>query len=152
GAEALDVAAHEETRLVDRVAERIARVAEHDEIASLRHERAKMADRALYHDVDAFHGDAAARRGVAVDAERPATPCRACRLARVASDMDKAAHHVLGDASACAAADQYGGELIHAGAVIADRPVDLDRDGDIETGGNCVPPCGMADDPMPLIG
>src|SRR5262249_58155047 len=56
------------------------------------------------------------------------------------------------DASACAAADQYGGELIHAGAVIADRPIDLDSDGDIETGGNCVSPCGMADDPMPLIG
>ena len=46
GAEARDRAAHVDARLVDRVAERVARVAADDEAAALGHERAHVADRA----------------------------------------------------------------------------------------------------------
>src|SRR4029453_2680464 len=152
GTEALDRPAHEEPRLVERIAKRIPRIAEHNEIAGLGHECAHMANRAPHHDFDALHRDAATRRGIAVDAEQSAAPCGACRLARIPRDMHKAAHHVLGDAGACAAMNQYGRKLVHASAVIADRPVDLDRDWYIETGGNPVPAGGMINDPMPLIG
>src|SRR4051794_23304259 len=44
GAEARDAAAHVHVRLVDRVAERLARVAADDEAAALRHESAHVAD------------------------------------------------------------------------------------------------------------
>ena len=44
GAEAGDRAAHVDVRLVHRVAERLAGVAEHDEPPRLRHERAHVAD------------------------------------------------------------------------------------------------------------
>src|SRR3990172_11945474 len=40
GAEALDLAADEQARLIDRIAERIARVAEHHEVAALGHQSA----------------------------------------------------------------------------------------------------------------
>ena len=40
----------------------------------------------------------------------------------VARHMHEAGHHVLGDADPRIAVDQHGGELVHPGAVIADRP------------------------------
>ena len=53
GAEAVHRAAHEEARLVERVAERVAGIAEHHEGSGLRHEGRHMPDRAFDHDVDA---------------------------------------------------------------------------------------------------
>ena len=83
-----------------RIAERIAGIAEHDEIAGLRHEGRHVADRALHDDVDALHRDAAARRGVALDDQQAAAAGRAGLLAGIAFDMHVAGHHVLGDARA----------------------------------------------------
>ena len=103
-----DLAAHEQPRLVDRIAERIAGVAEHHEIAGLRHEGRHVADRALHDDVDALHRDAAARRGVAVDDQQAAAAGRAGRLLGVALHVHAARHHVLGDAGAGVAVDDDG--------------------------------------------
>ncbi len=111
-----------------------------------------MSDRAPHHDVDAFHGDAAARRRIAVDAQQSAVARGASRLARVASHVDEARHHVLGHADPGVAMDEHGSELVHAGAVIADRSVDLDGDRSVQAGGNGVPAGRSVDDPVPLVG
>src|SRR4051794_8208417 len=132
GAGRLDAPAHVEVRLVDRVAERVAGVAADDEAAPLGHERAHVADRAADDDVDALHRDAAARRGVAVDDHEPAAPGGGRRLARVALDDDRAGHDVLGDADTRVAVHADRRLLVHAGAVIADVAVDLDRDRRVE--------------------
>src|SRR3954452_19305324 len=132
GAERLDAPAHVEVRLVDRVAERVAGVAADDEAAPLGHERAHVADRAADDDVDALQRDAAARRGVAVDDHEPAAPGGGRRLARVALDDDRAGHDVLGDADTRVAVHADRRLLVHAGAVIADVAVDLDRDRRVE--------------------
>ena len=67
-------------------------------------------------------------------------------------DMDDARHHVLGDADAGVAVDEHGGVLVHAGAVIADRPVDLDGDRRVDADGDGVVARGIVDDPVPLVG
>ena len=53
---------------------------------------------------------------------------RAGRLAGVALHVHLARHHVFGDAGAGIAVDDDVGLLVHAGAVVADVTVDLDRD------------------------
>ncbi len=87
-----------------------------------------MADGAADDDVDALHRDPAAGRGVAAHDEEAAAPRRARRLARAALDDDRPRHHVLGDAGARVPVHAHGRELVHAGAVVADVPVDLDLD------------------------
>ena len=77
GAEAVHLAAHEEARLVERVAKRVACVAEHHEGSGLRHEGRHMPDRAFDHDVDAAGRDAAAGRRIAVDQQQSAAASRA---------------------------------------------------------------------------
>ena len=52
----------------------------------------------------------------------------------------------VGHADPGAAMDQHGGELVHAGAVIADRPVDLDGDRGVER------QPGHAHDERPVLG
>src|SRR5215469_14278766 len=54
-------AAHVQPRLVQRVPERLARVATHHQTALLPHERAHVANRAADHDVGALQRDPAAR-------------------------------------------------------------------------------------------
>src|SRR5215211_649361 len=76
-AEGGDVAADVEACLVDRVSERLARVAADDEPARLGHEPGEVTDGALDDDVEPLHRDAAARRGVAVDDEEAAVTGRA---------------------------------------------------------------------------
>src|SRR3954449_3140150 len=132
GAEGLDAPAHVEVRLVDRVAERVAGVAADDEAAPLGHERAHVADRAADDDVDALHRDAAARRGVAVDDHEAAAAGGGSRLARVALDDHGPGHDVLGDPDARVAVHADRRLLVHARAVVADVPVDLDRDRRVE--------------------
>src|SRR3954468_13071371 len=152
GAERLDAPAHVEVRLVDRVAERVAGVAADDEAAPLGHERAHVADRAADDDVDALHRDAAARRGVAVDDHEPAAPGGGRRLARVALDDDRPGHDVLGDADARVAMHADRRLLVHAGAVVADVPVDLDRDRRVEADGEGVRAAGVDDAPVGGLG
>ena len=135
-AEAVHLAAHEEAGLVERVAERVAGVAEHHERSGLRHEGRHMPDRALDHDVDAAGRDAAAARGIAVDHEQTAAPRGAGGSRGIAFDVHAARHHVLGDADAGRAIDDDVGALVHAGAVIAGIAVDLDGDGGIDAGGD----------------
>ena len=60
GAQRRDASANIEVGLVDRVAERLARVAADDQRAALRHERSHVPDRAAHHDLDPLHRDAAA--------------------------------------------------------------------------------------------
>ena len=83
-------------------------------------------------------------RGVAVDEQQAAAAGGAGRLAGVALHMDEARHHVLGDADPGIAMDQHGGELVHAGAVIADVAVDLDGDRRVQPGGDGVPSAGWS--------
>ena len=59
-AQRLDRTAHEQPRLVEAVAKRVAGIAQHDQVAFLRHEGGHVADIAMHHDVDALHRDAAA--------------------------------------------------------------------------------------------
>ena len=105
GTEARDLPTHVEPGLVERIAEVAAAVAADHEVARLPHEGAHVADRALHHDRDALHRDAAARGGVAVDDEHAAAARGAGTLRAVAGDMDPARHHVLGHARAGMAVD-----------------------------------------------
>src|SRR5262249_44322191 len=98
GAETFDLAADEQPRLVDGIAQCFAGVAEHDEVAGLPHEGREMPDRPLYDDIDALHRDTAPRRGVAIDHEQSAAAGRARALRGVAFHMDAPGHHVFSDA------------------------------------------------------
>ena len=73
-AEAINVATHEQPRFVNGVAKRIAGVAENNQIARLAHKSGEVTDRAFDDDIDALHGDAASRRGVAVNYQKAAVP------------------------------------------------------------------------------
>ena len=139
GAEARDRAAHVQVRLVDRVAERLARVAADDEPALLRHERAHVPDRAAHHDVHALHRDPAARRRVAADHDaarrgrwRRPTGSR-CPPRRPSPDMMFSAH-----AHARVAVHADGRLLVHAGAVVAGVALDLDLDRRVDPDGDRV--------------
>jgi hypothetical protein len=74
GAEAADRAAHEQTRFVDRITERVTGIAEHNQIARLPHESGQVTYRTFDYDIDALHRNAASRRGVAIDDEKNAMP------------------------------------------------------------------------------
>ncbi len=76
----------------------------------------------------------------------------ASRLARITFDMNGAGHHVLGDANTGIAFHDDVRQLVHATAVIADVPVDLDGDGFVETACNGMLAVGMIDNPMSLVG
>src|SRR6266851_4402169 len=67
GAQTLYFAAHEEPRLVNGIAERLAGITEDNQRAGLRHEGAHMTDRASDHDISALERDAATRGCAAVD-------------------------------------------------------------------------------------
>jgi len=152
GAEALGRAADVEARLVDGIAERLAGVTEHDERSGLRHEGRHVADRALHDDIDALHRNAAARRGVTVDDQQPATPGGAGRLAGVAGHADLTRHHVLGEPDAGIALHDDGRRLVHAGAVVPDMPLDLDGHGHLETNGDGMLSARIEHRPGGLVG
>ena len=77
---------------------------------------------------------------------------RTSRLAGIAFDANQARHHVLRDAHPGIAIDHDGGELVHAGAVIADVTFDLDRDRGGQTAGNGVRALGLENLPVPRRG
>src|SRR5262249_47588818 len=89
-------------------------------------------------DVGALQRDAAPSRGVAMDDEQPAAGAGCRRLARAPLDDDRAGHDVLGDPDATVALDPDRGELVHAGAVVADVTVDLDLVGGVEPNDDAV--------------
>src|SRR5208282_4413619 len=74
GTEAGDIAGDKDVGLVNRVPEIVAGVAAHDEGTRLAHKAAHMADRTADHDGDAFHRNAAARAGVALNDDEAAAP------------------------------------------------------------------------------
>ena len=126
GAEAGDSASDKDLGLVNRVAEVLTGVATNDQGAGLAHKRAHMADRTGNDNGDSFHRDAAARAGIAFDDDEPAAPRGRGGLRGVAAHADRPAHNVLGEASAGMAVDDNRRRRVHAGAVIADMPLDLD--------------------------
>jgi uncharacterized protein YqfA (UPF0365 family) len=119
---------------------------------TLRHESRQMADRAFDDDVDAFHGNAAARRRIAVDHERAAASGGAGRLRRVAPHPYFSRHHIFGDTLAGIAFDDDGRLFVHAGAVVADVTVDLDKERAVEAGGDRMLPARIEHPPMRLVG
>jgi hypothetical protein len=107
----------------------VAGIPENYQIASLRHECREMPDRSLHDDVDALHGDAAARRGIAIDHQQAAAATRARGLRGIALDADFPRHHVLGNALPGIAVHHHPRPLVHSSAVVANVAVDLDDDG-----------------------
>src|SRR5262245_66686170 len=95
-----------------------------------------MSHGALHDDIDALHGDAATRRGVAVDHQQAAAAGRAGRLRGITFYVDLAGDHVLGDALAGIAMDDDVCLLVHAGAVVAHMSLDLDRYRYVHAGGD----------------
>ncbi|MPM07837.1 hypothetical protein SDC9_54146 [bioreactor metagenome] len=152
GTERFDRAAHEEPRLVEAVAKRLAGIAQHHQIARLRHEGRHVPDIAEDHNVDALHRDAAAARRVALDHQKPAMAGGARVLARVALDDDGARHHVLGHARAGRAGHMHGGLLVHPRTVIARRALHRDLDRRIEADGHGMRALRILDHPGGLVG
>ena len=73
-------------------------------------------------------------------------------LAGVAFDDDLARHHVLGGAGSGGAVHDDGRLLVHAGAVIADGPLDLDVERRIDADGDGVLALGVEHFPLRLVG
>ncbi len=150
-AQAGDRAAHIKMRLIDGIAERLARIAQHRQGARLRHEGGHVADRAFDDDIDALHRNAAPCAGVAIDHKRSAMGGGAGGLAGVSFHMHEAGHHVLGDADASVAVDNDMRLLVHAGAVIADMPIDIDLNRRGQANRDGVATAGIEDAPIALI-
>jgi hypothetical protein len=104
-------------------------------------------DRPLDDDVDALHRDPAARRRVPADDDEAAAAGRRARLPRVPVDDDRAGHDVLGQADARVPVHADGRALVHAGAVVADVPVDVDLDVGIDPDRDRVRPVRVRDAP-----
>ena len=151
GTQRFDRAAHEQARLVDAVAQRVACIAADNEVAGLGHEGAHMADIAVHDDVDALHRDTAARAGVTLDDQRAAIGGGAGVLAGITFNDDGAAHHVLGDTGAGRTVHMHGGLLVHAGAVIAGRAFDVHLDRGVQTDSDRVTAPGIHDFPRGLV-
>ena len=64
-------------------------------------------------------------------------------------DVDRAGHHVLGDADARVADDRDLGLLVHSGGVVADVAVDGDRDRCVEADRDVVCAMRVRDDDAP---
>src|ERR671922_2182552 len=141
--------AHVEVRLVDGVAEGVAGVAAHDEAALLGHEAAHVPNRAAHHDVHALHRDAAAGRGVAAYHEQAPAPGGAGRLARVAVDHNGPGHHVLRRPGAAIAVHAHDRLLVHARAVVAHVPFDVDLEGSVDSRGQGVRAARVQHAPAP---
>jgi hypothetical protein len=142
-----DLSTDVDARLVDRVAQGLARVAANDQAAGLGHEPAQVTDRPANHDVDALHGDTAARRRVAVNDEQASAPGRAGGLACVSLHHDGAGGQVLGEAGTCVSMHPHGRQLVHPGAVVAHVPFDLDLDLGVDPAGDRVGTVGVHDAP-----
>ena len=152
GAEAFDAAANEQPRFIDRIAERFSGIAEHNQVAGLPHEGGEMSDRSFDDDIDSLHRDATSRRCIAVDYEEAAAAGCASRLRCVAFHMDPPGHHVFGDTLAGVAVEDDVRLLVHAGAVIADMSLDLDRDRRVDAGSDRVLSARIEHTPMRFVG
>jgi hypothetical protein len=86
GAKAFHAAAYEQLCLIKTVAKGFARITEHHQMPGLPHEGRHVADIAMNDDVDPLHRDAAARRRISFDNEKPAMAGGACVLGGVPFD------------------------------------------------------------------
>ncbi len=86
-----------------------------------------MSDIALDDYIDALHRDAAAGGRVAADHEQPAAASRSGVLAGVAFNDDPSRHHVFGQARTRRTMDNNIGSVVHAGTVVSDGALDIDR-------------------------
>ena len=78
-----------------------------------------MPDIAMHNDVDPLHGNATARRGIALDDKQSPPPGGAGILTGITLNDDGARHHVLGNARADRSLDKDIRLLVHAAAIIA---------------------------------
>src|SRR5918995_4265802 len=115
-------------------------------MASLRHERTHMTDRAFDHDVEASKRDPAASRSVPLDDKKTAARRGTSRLGSITTNMHPSRHHVLGEPSAGIAIHGDSSVLIHAGAVVAGMTVDHDIQRAVETAPNRVQTARVPDD------
>src|SRR5262249_53574903 len=127
GAEPGDLPGHPDVPGPQRVAERLAGVAAHDQVAAMRHEPGQVPDRALDDQRATLHVRGGARAGVAGDDDRAAAHRGAGAERAGAADLDPAGAHRLTEAPAGAALDHDLGAVVEAAAVVADRPGEADR-------------------------
>src|SRR6266481_2555829 len=71
-----------------------------------------MADRTFHDNIDALHGDAASRRGIAVDHEKAAASCRPGGLRNVTLHVHLSGHHVFRNAGPGISVDHDGRALV----------------------------------------
>jgi hypothetical protein len=129
------------------VAQRLARVAAHDEVARLRHEGRHVPDGPVHNDVDPLHRDTAAGTGIALDNQKPAMARGAGILARVAFHDHGAGHHVLGHARPDRPRHTDRRLLVHAAAVVTGGAPHGDVDRRVEANGDGVAALGVHDLP-----
>ena len=79
----------------------------------------------------------------------PPRPVAAADWLALPSTDHRARHDVLGHADAAVAVHAHGGLLVHAGAVVADVPVDVDLERRVEADRDGVAPAGVAHAPAP---
>ena len=111
-----------------------------------------MSHRSFDHDVDALHGDAAPRRGVAVDDKEAAATGRARSLRGVALHVHRSGHHVFGDTLPGVTVEHDRRLFVHSPAVIANVSLDLDGDRRVDTGSDRMLPARIKYPPMGFIG
>jgi hypothetical protein len=77
---------------------------------------------------------------------------RTGRLRSISFDVDLAGDHVLGDALAGIAMDDDVCLLVHAGAVVAHMPLDLDRDRHVDADGDRMLATRVEQAPIGFVG
>ncbi len=135
--------AHPQPRLIQAVAEIFARLAQHHQIARLGHEGAHRAILPFTTISMPFIEMPQRAEALPSITSRPPRPVAPRRLAGIAFDPHFPRHHVLGDAGAGIAMHDHLAQLVHPGAVISDRSVDLDGDGMIQARGDGVFAAGV---------
>ncbi len=110
-----------------------------------------MADAAADHDVDAFHGNPAARPGIAFNHQQ-ATVCRCAGCLRGAAlDPHSAGHHVFRAADTDVAVHGDRRFLVHPRAVVTRVALDIDGDGFVDADRQVVRAIGMRDQPFAVL-
>ena len=110
-----------------------------------------MADRTLHDNIDALHGYAASRRGIAVDHEKAAASGRPGGLRNVTLHVHLSGHHVFRNAGPGISVDYDGRALVHSGAVVADMAFDLHEDGGIDANRDRMPAARIEYAPMRFV-
>ena len=149
GAESVNLAAHIDHGLVERIAQAARGVAANDQPAGLGHERRDMSDTAADDNVAAFHRDAATARCIPFDDDQPTMPRRPDTFGSIAAHADHARHDILGHAPADAAMHVDASPLVHAADEIAGMAADCDVDVGVQPDGQVVHAVGVEDLDLP---